>query len=244
MPDPDTLPTATAGEILELSRTQWGKPYRLGAENRVGLVWYRDAAEWDCSEFTEGTFGAFGIHLPDGSGAQGDYLEAHRIPIEDAYRTPAALLGHYPSHGQTGHVVMSLGNGMSSEARGRAYGVGSWSLRHRPFTWAAVVPGVSDGNAVVDPLKPPPGSLAALMQALFYVKQIRLGPGLENPLSAMAFLRVGINHTAGRHLAETGPWDDDVANAVIDIQRITEKNELGFVGPQTWETLYPPPLPT
>lgn len=82
----------------------------------------------------------------------------------------------------------------------------------------------------------PPNDLAA---ALAKAKMQVLGDKRDNPLWAMAFLRAGLRRVTGRDLATEGPWDPFVAQTVIDLQRWTGQNELGFVGPKTWRLLFP-----
>lgn len=263
-----SLVMPTGQQIVELSQTQWGKPYRLGAENKVGPKYYFDADEWDCSEFTEGTFGFFGVYLPDGSGAQGDFLKSHRIPIKDALTIPGAVLGHYPKDGGTGHVIMSRGIGdRSSEARGRKYGVGSWNILNRGLTWAALVPGVNyKGGKIQIPAPPPPsGSQAELMQALFYAKHFRLGSKDPNVLNenspgaeaAIKFAQTGLNNWWDRiarltgqpnpeDIPVNGKWDQKTRDSINFMQAVQDKanpgqgyNELGTTGEKFWESTFP-----
>lgn len=248
----------TAGQqIIDLSRHLWGKArYVFGAEvgiprNPVDFVWYDAIRQIDCSEYTQATFGAFGIYLPDGSGNQADYLKVHRISIGDAAHTPGALLGHYPSGGRPGHVVMAVGDGVhTSEARGVSYGVGSWGIARRPFTWAAKVPDLTGA--------PPSGSLAELARALFFAKQFRLGapsgPGVLNETSpggpdAVKFLQAGLNHffadfarlthqSDPPDLPVNGVWDVKTQQSVTFLQHLIGHIESG-TGPETWKALYP-----
>lgn len=92
----------------------------------------------------------------------------------------------------------------------------------------------------LDPIPVPPPALT-LEQAIFLVKQVRLGPGLENPHDAVVFLQTAINDKMHRGLTVNGVWDQPTAQAIIDLQRFVGVNELGFVGRQTWDLLLPPP---
>jgi hypothetical protein len=58
------------------------------------------------------------------------------IPLEQAIRTRGALLF------ANGHVAISLGDGRTIEARGRAYGVGIFNARGRSFHTGALIPGM------------------------------------------------------------------------------------------------------
>jgi len=73
------------------------------------------------------------------------------MSVEEALHTPGALLFRLSPQGRQGsptneHVAISLGDGRTIEARGKQYGVGSWSAENR-FTHAAAIPGVTGGNA-------------------------------------------------------------------------------------------------
>lgn len=93
------------------------------------------------------------------------------------------------------------------------------------------------GKTGPPPATPDPGH--DLRTAIFYAKQTVLGPGRENPPAAVSLLQVGLNHLTGRGLAITGQWDAPTAQCVIDVQRITGRNELGLCGRQTWDTVFP-----
>lgn len=258
----------TGQQIIDRSKTQWGKPYRFGAEVQVGFQWYMQARAWDCSEFTEGTYGSFGIYLPDGSSAQADFVQ--RISIASAARIPGALLGHGPRGSRPGHVVMSMGDGATtSEAMGRAYGVLRGKITGRGFTWAGLVPGTDYSGRITAPaVTPPPTSPAALQQAVFFAKQFRLGwtipPATLNETSpgaadAIRFAQAGINNWYDRFAQLThspnpddipvnGVWDQVTRDHINLMQAILDKaepgrghNELGGTGPNWWEAAFPTP---
>lgn len=204
----------------------------------------------NCSELTEGTHGSFGVYLPDGSSAQADYVD--RISIGEAARTPGALLGRGPKGGAPGHVVHSVGDGLhTSEAMGRAYGVRQGNIKGRGFTWAGTVKGITYGDAPPRPIPTPPaGSPAALQQAIFFAKQVRIGaPGVELNRDVILFVQAGIENWSQRWsrltgapaatIPRTGLWDDTTRICIAAIQNIIGVNELGTVGPATWEALYP-----
>lgn len=205
----------------------------------------------NCSELTEGTHGSFGVYLPDGSSAQADHVK--RISIAEAKRIPGALLGHPPKGSKPGHVVHSVGDGKhTSEAMGRAYGVRQGNIDGRGFTWGGLVPGVTYGPEAPKPVPtPPPGSPAALQQAIFFAKHFQIGkPGVELNADVIRFVQEGINNWADNFakwtgspnpadIAVNGIWDDPTRFCVALIQNIIKVSELGTVGPATWEALYP-----
>jgi cell wall-associated NlpC family hydrolase len=71
------------------------------------------------------------------------------MTVQQALQTPGALLFHFASEPQPGlggepsvaHVAISLGNGMTMEAKGHAYGVGIFQAGDR-FDYAGMVPGM------------------------------------------------------------------------------------------------------
>ena len=88
--------------------------------------------------------------VPDGAVNQYQHcrLTANLIPVDRARTTRGALLFSGPGFvgGKKGrdaihHVGFSLGDGTTIEARGSAWGVGSWLIGNR-FTFAGLIPGV------------------------------------------------------------------------------------------------------
>jgi intein/homing endonuclease len=81
-----------------------------------------------------------GGYMPDGSSTQRAYCRDHGtlVSIERAYGIYGALLFIQTSSHH--HVAVSLGNGKTIEARGSAYGVGSWDARRRGWTSAGLIP--------------------------------------------------------------------------------------------------------
>src|SRR5262249_27522728 len=110
-----------------------------------------DPAAFDCSELVQWAAERNGVQLPRTAGQQYATLAAQgdAMSVEQALHTPGALLfsfssppklgGAEPSHA---HVAISLGDGRTIEARGRAYGVGIFEAGNR-FQYAAAVPGMS-----------------------------------------------------------------------------------------------------
>jgi hypothetical protein len=143
--------------FLEVARAQAGDTYVFGAETKLDDS---DPDTFDCSELTQWAAHQAGVKIPDGATAQYLHLKERGmlIPVEEARNTPGALLFSFdreprPGDGRTpgAHVAISLGDGKTIEARGRAYGVGEFEVGKR-FEFAAVIPGISDGTAT--PLAP------------------------------------------------------------------------------------------
>ncbi len=150
---PATPATAQAGgdslqRFLESALAQTGDRYVYGAEVRLGDP---NPTAFDCSELVEWAAHQAGVRVPDGAWAQ--YQHLHQagtlIPVDEAIRTPGALLFSFssdpngPSRPSHAHVAISLGNGTTIEAYGTEYGVGSFDATTRRFTYAAVIPGIS-----------------------------------------------------------------------------------------------------
>ncbi|MCW6006153.1 C40 family peptidase [Micromonospora sp. CPCC 205371] len=149
--------SAALERFLEVARAQAGDTYVFGAETKLGDS---DPDTFDCSELTQWAAHQAGVKIPDGATAQYLHLKERGmlIPVEEARNTPGALLFSFdreprPGDGRTpgAHVAISLGDGKTIEARGRAFGVGEFEVGKR-FEFAAVIPGISDGTAT--PLAP------------------------------------------------------------------------------------------
>ncbi len=164
-PDPaahDPGGHSAAHQFLDAALAQTGDSYVFGAEAQADDP---NPTTFDCSELTQWAASRVGINLPDGSWHQ--YLQLKEagavIPVDQAVHTPGALLFRFDAEPTEGgarpgeaHVAISLGDGTTIEARGRAYGVGSWDAGNR-FTYAAIIPGLGDtpdldGDGVGDPV--------------------------------------------------------------------------------------------
>lgn len=127
--------------LVQLLLTQSGDGYVYGAkESSLIANPGADRLPFDCSGLVAWGTGRLGHPLLGSSGEQ--YAQCASaglaIPVDKARATRGALLFVQPDT----HVAMSLGNGMTIEARGIAYGVGSWSSSlGRDFNAAALIPG-------------------------------------------------------------------------------------------------------
>ncbi|MFI7543546.1 transglycosylase SLT domain-containing protein [Actinoplanes sp. NPDC049599] len=152
---------AALDRFLEVARDQIGDRYVFGAEVDLADA---DPEVFDCSEFTQWAAGQAGVELPDGATQQ--YLHLKKlgvlVPVEEAKNTPGALLFSFDREPRLGdgrtpgaHVAISLGDGATVEARNSRDGVGQFTSGDR-FQYAAVIPGISDGEATVPPATLPP----------------------------------------------------------------------------------------
>jgi cell wall-associated NlpC family hydrolase len=155
---PTTLPSydKTAGGatgrnavFLQNALAQTGDPYVWGSSASPTDP---NPSAFDCSELVKWAAKRAGVDMPDGSWLQ--YLQLKQqgatIPVQQALQTPGALLFSFSSEPTPGggrpsraHVAISLGNGKTIEARGKAYGVGSFDAGNR-FQYAAIVPGLTN----------------------------------------------------------------------------------------------------
>ncbi|MFC6016070.1 NlpC/P60 family protein [Plantactinospora solaniradicis] len=151
--------------FLEVARDQVGDQYVFGAEAKLKDA---DPDTFDCSELTQWAAHQAGVTIPDGATAQYLHLKQRGllIPVEQAKNTPGALLFHFNREPRAGdgrtpgaHVAISLGNGKTVEARNPNKDVGEFDAGNR-FTYAALVPGISDGTAAKVP-EPEPAPAAA-----------------------------------------------------------------------------------
>ena len=125
-----------------------GKQYVFGATDSPANA---NPTSFDCSELVQWSAARNGVALPRTAGQQYATLAANgdAVSVQQALNTPGALLfsfssppkvgGAEPSHA---HVAISLGDGRTIEARGKAYGVGIFQAGNR-FNYAASVPGLS-----------------------------------------------------------------------------------------------------
>jgi cell wall-associated NlpC family hydrolase len=144
--------SSKAKQFLEIALAQKGKPYVFASVAKTSDA---DPDTFDCSELTKWAAARVGVTIPDGASAQ--YVHAREsgtlIPVEQALRTPGALLFHFGREPKymgdrpaDGHVAISVGDGVHTiEARGRKYGTNVFELtdsRKKFFNYAAVVPGM------------------------------------------------------------------------------------------------------
>ena len=121
----------TTQQFLDAALRQSGKPYVWGATAAVSDP---NPPAFDCSELTKWAAAQAGVTIPDGAAHQYVWLKEQgaTMSVQQALQTPGALLFHFASEPQPGlggeppvaHVAISLGNGMTIEAKGHAYGVG------------------------------------------------------------------------------------------------------------------------
>ena len=120
----------TAAAMVAVALGQAGTRYIFGAEARASDP---DPDAFDCSELVEWACARVGVRITDGSSFQ--IAACRPISVAQGIRTRGALL-HRP-----GHIAISLGNGQTIEAKGRAYGTLIDRAGSR-FSRAGLIPGL------------------------------------------------------------------------------------------------------
>ena len=133
--------------FVDTALDQTGDRYVFGADVHENDP---NPSAFDCAELVRWSAHRNGIDLPAGSWLQFLDLKRHGllIPVGRGIDTRGALLFSFSSEPEPGaprpyhsHVAISLGNGHTIEARGRAYGVGSFDATTTRFDYAALLPG-------------------------------------------------------------------------------------------------------
>jgi len=135
--------------FLDSALAQKGDPYVFGAK---GAPNDPNPKAFDCSGLTQWAAHQAGFDLDAGAAHQYHQLKSlgMLIPVDQAVHTPGALLFTFDGEPPTGaepeeaHVAISLGNGKTIEAANPDDGVNSFDAGGGRFTFAAVLPGISD----------------------------------------------------------------------------------------------------
>lgn len=132
----------TAAAFVAKALEMEGKPYIFGAEAEL-----KDPSPraFDCSELVQWACAQVGVKIPDGARAQWEFCDRNDFDLASpaaALCVRGALLFRIPRDGSQAHVAISLGDGRTIEARGKAYGVGEFSAEGRGWTAGALVPGM------------------------------------------------------------------------------------------------------
>lgn len=138
---------------------QEGKPYVMGAEADAADP---DPPKFDCSELVQWAAARAGGEIADGAFWQYETCRkaGTLIPVPQGIDTRGALLfrattGRPARFDDVPHVAISAGDGLTVEARGRAWGVGAWGAAGR-FQFAGLIPGFDYSPRVPLPAGPPP----------------------------------------------------------------------------------------
>jgi hypothetical protein len=222
--------TVSPAQIIETARSQFGKPYIYASAPDPKV---KNPKSFDCSGYTRWVFGRNGVYLPAGSWNQAKHgrNSGTLISIDQAIRTPGALLfmgpnNGYSGYGPSGHVAISLGNGYTAEARGSAHGVGSWNARGRAWTNACLVPGVTYNSPPPNPNAIFKDDLIRKVSALPVIKQGARGFDVK-------VWQCALNAAIGSHLIGDGSFGPQTDSATRDFQKFWRLTADGIVGPKT-----------
>lgn len=147
-------------EFVNLCLRQSGDAYVYGVEVSPSNP---DPKAFDCSELVEWACARLGVKptMPDGSWAQYEHCKAAGLAtsVINGIHTYGALLFRGTGIGNPAseHVAISLGNGHTDEARGRAYGVNTFDANGRTWHAAALIPGLD--YSARPPTQPAPVSV-------------------------------------------------------------------------------------
>jgi hypothetical protein len=250
--------TKTPQAILKLALSFKGTPYVFGAEASVSNP--RPSA-FDCSEFVEWVCGRLGIRMVDGAASQFYFCKRAglEISLEQAYRTPAALLCRVGTgSNRSEHIGFSQGNGRTIEAAGRAYGTLEMNARGRSWNCAALIPGVNygakvdltggrppslseddgsaDGEDAPKPPEPDPQILVQLVAAIVATMKRSISQGAVGGPVLILQSRL---QQLGYPVNITQKYDYATKVIVQQFQTGQGLKADGVVGPVTWGRLFP-----
>lgn len=137
-----TIATPNIEDVLLHALADTGVPYVYGRKGDP--MQPVDTGGVDCSGLVKRSCDRAGVRYPvcpDGSWNQWNLIVTHgrELPVEQALHTRGALMFIGP--GGSTHVAWSLGDKTTIEARGKAWGVGTWAAAGR-FQLAGLLPGI------------------------------------------------------------------------------------------------------
>jgi cell wall-associated NlpC family hydrolase len=137
---------ASLDDFVAIALTQRGDPYIFGAEASFSDP---DPKAFDCSELVEWSAARCGVTFVDGAQNQRDACRhaGTLVNVDTAKQTRGALLFRIDEGPGNDHVAISLGDGKTFEARGKAYGVNVFDAGGRKWTHGGFVPGLVQQRA-------------------------------------------------------------------------------------------------
>ncbi len=227
---------AHAADFVRICLLQRGDRYVYGAEASLSDP---DPDVFDCSELVQWACARVGVVFPDGSQNQEAACRAANqiIPIPRAVKTQGALL--FRRRPDAAHVAVSLGNGTTIEARGSAYGVGSWdAVQGRDWTAAGLIPGMiygAPGGAVATETGGSPAGAPA-----WPGRYLMKGPPPMRGDDVRAWQTRMTKR--GWHLPVTGVYNARTADVCEQFQKEKGLFVDGVVGVDTWNAAWLAPI--
>ncbi len=230
-----------AADFVTLLLKQRGDTYDWGAQASDTDP---DPSVFDCSELVRWGCARLGVRptMPDGTWTQ--YRHCHQYgtvtSATDAARTSGALLFRFSSDPlattpQDRHVAVSLGNGSTIEAMGKAYGVGSWSVAGRTWTHWARVPGL----VYSAPPKPPPAPGQVNTAPRWPGRLLMYPPATRGPDVIQWQHQM---NARGVGLVVDGVYGPASRQACRNLQAENGLTVDGIVGGQTWQASWVAPM--
>lgn len=227
----------TGKHFLKLAARHIGERYILGAMAPKNNANWK--GPWDCAEFVswvayQVTGKLYGCLRNTADPASADAYTGywardtknllHRISVEDAVRTPGAILLRVPAPGLIGHIVFSDGKGGTLEAHSTKKGVIASTVKGRRWDMGLLLPDVVYAvNAVETRPVPAP-------KVLRLTKPRMKGPEVKRLQQALK----GKGHDPGPLDGEYGP---KTAAAVAAFQLVKDLVPDGEAGPKTLKAL-------
>lgn len=147
--EPEPVTGEATSPFIDIAVQQAGDKYQWGH----GRGNEDDPSSFDCSGLIY--FAARKVGVKVGGTAYEQWRQAESMSVEEALRTPGALLfvgdGTGTGRGAITHVAISLGDGRTIEARGKAFGVVTVdaATNARRFDFAGRIPQLVGGSATV-----------------------------------------------------------------------------------------------
>ena len=216
-------------DVLDIARQHVGERYVFGARAELSNPEYR--GPWDCAEFCTWTvyqayrvvFGTSSAGDPF-SGAWIDQARAQdcTLTVEEAVRTPGAILLRLPVHTGVGHVAFSDGEGGTVEARGTRYGVVEAGVYEPGRKWdlGCYIPGVRYAANPAAPRAPASNVMVTLTRPFTRGAFVE---DLQRALRRRSFHPGSID----------GVYGPMTAGAIANYQRFKGLAPDGIVGPAT-----------
>jgi cell wall-associated NlpC family hydrolase len=136
-------------DFVAIALTQKGDPYIFGAEASFTDP---NPSAFDCSELVQWAAARAGVKFADGAQNQRDACRqaGTLVSVDEGIHHRGALLFRIDEGPSNDHVAISLGDGKTIEARGKAYGVNVFNATGRTWTHAGFIPGLDRGNATTE----------------------------------------------------------------------------------------------